>query len=99
MVVITDYIAELKGARRAGDDDLCDDLANNGVEIVLGGSSWDLSLDGDGWLAAQSGSTSELGSPAFGEGDLIGTVGPSSLSPQEIVRRIYTLEFDEFFDN
>lgn len=99
VALLTDYITELKQARSDGDDDLRDDIANDGVEIVLGGTSWDLSLDGDGWMAAQSGHTSEYGGPAFGEDDLIGTVGPSSLSPEEIVRRIDTLEFDEFSDN
>lgn len=99
VALLTDYITELEQARSDGDEDLCDDIANDGVQIVLGGTSWNLSLDGDGWMAAQSGHTSEYGAPAFGEGDLIGTVGPSSLSPEEIVRRIDTLEFDQFFDN
>jgi hypothetical protein len=38
---------------------------------------------------------SEIGSAAFGQGDLMGTVGPAGLAADEIVRRLGTLEFDD----
>jgi hypothetical protein len=58
-------------------------------------------LGDDGWTASLPSDESELqgGSTAFGEGDLIGTVGPETLAAEEIVRRLVTLEFEEFHDN
>jgi hypothetical protein len=38
---------------------------------------------------------SEIGSAAFGQSDLMGTVGPAGLAADEIVRRLDTLEFDD----
>jgi hypothetical protein len=52
-------------------------------------------LASHGWTANRPTHDCEMGLSALGEGDLIGTVGPVSLSPREIVRRLDTLEFDE----
>jgi hypothetical protein len=49
----------------------------------------------DGWTASRPTQESEVGETAFGEGDLIGTVGWATLSAEEIVRRLDTLELDE----
>ena len=95
VAILAEHIDELEEAKREGDDDRWDDIASDGVEVVVGGATWDLWLGTDGWTASRRTQDSEIGSAAFGEGDLIGTVGPATLSAEEIVRRIDTLEFDE----
>ncbi len=99
VAVLSAHIDELGQAERDRDDDLWNDIANHGVEVVLGGTTWNLSVDGDGWVAYQSADDPEFGSEGSGSADLMGTVGPRSLAPEEIVRRLDTLEFDEFEDN
>jgi hypothetical protein len=89
------HIGELEQAKREGDDDRWDDIANDGVVVVVGGATWELWLGDDGWTASRPTYGSEIGSPVFGQGDLIGTVGPAGLSAEEIVRRLNTLEFDD----
>jgi hypothetical protein len=95
------HIAELDKAKRAGDDDRLDDLSSDGIEVVLDGVSWDVWLGDDGWTASRPSQESEVpsGVLSFGEGDLIGTVGPATLSAEEIVRRLVTLEFESFEEN
>jgi hypothetical protein len=58
-------------------------------------------LGGDGWTASRPTGESEVSDEAmsFGEGDLIGTVGPAKLAEEEIVRRITAQEFDQVIDN
>jgi hypothetical protein len=95
VATLAEHIDELEQAERDGDDDRWDDIANDGVEVVAGGATWELWLGDDGWTASQPTYESETGSPAFGQGDLIGTVGPATLSAEEIVRPLSTLEFDD----
>jgi hypothetical protein len=38
-------------------------------------------------------------SKGFGDGDLMGRVGPATLSSEEVVRRLVTLEFESFKEN
>jgi hypothetical protein len=91
--MLAGHIDELEQAKREGDDDRWNDIANDGVEVV-GGATWELWLGDDGWTASRPTYGSETGSAAFGQGDLIGTVGPAGLAAEEIVRRLDTLEFD-----
>ena len=42
VAVLTDHMEELAEAKRDGDDDLWDDIANDGVEVVVGGARWEL---------------------------------------------------------
>jgi hypothetical protein len=44
-------------------------------------------LGEDGWTASRPTHESEIRTAAFGEGDLIGTVGPATLPAEEVVRR------------
>jgi hypothetical protein len=90
-----EHIDELVEARRNGDDGKWDDIASAGVEVVVGGAIWELWFGTKGWRPSRPTQESEIGSAGFGEGDLIGTVGPATLSTDEIVRRIATLEFEE----
>ena len=94
VALLAGHIEELAEAKRDGDDDLWEDLANDGVEVVVGGATWEVWLGAEGWTASRPRPTqeSEIGSAAFGEGDLIGTVGPATLPAGEIIQRIGTLE-------
>ena len=94
MAILAAHIDELEQAERDGDD-RWDAIANNGVEVVVGGATWEMWLGEDGWTAARPTYESETGSAAFGQGDLIGTVGPAGLAAEETVRRLDTLEFDD----
>jgi hypothetical protein len=38
-------------------------------------------------------------SKGLGDGDLMGRVGPATLSPEEVVRRLVSLEFESFEEN
>jgi hypothetical protein len=95
VAVLTEHLDELAEAKRDGDDDLWDDIANDGVEVVVGGATWELWLAKDSWTASRPTQQSEVGSAAFGEGDLIGKIRPAELPADEIIRRISALEFDE----
>lgn len=101
VAVLAAHIADLDEAQRAGDGDRWDDVSSDGVEVLLDGVIWEVWLGDDGWTASRPSYESEMpgGSPAFAEGDLIGTVGPATLSAEEIVRRLVTLEFDSLQDN
>ena len=94
VAILAEHIDEPDKAERDGDDDRWDDIANDGVEVVVGGATWELWLGDDGWTAARPTYESEIATAAFGQGDLIGTVGPAGLAAEEIVRRLDTLEFD-----
>src|SRR5437762_165440 len=85
VAILAEHIDELEQAERDGDDDRWDDIANDGVEVVVGGAIWELWFGDDGWTASRPTYGSETGSPAFGQGDLIDTVGPATLSAEEIV--------------
>jgi hypothetical protein len=58
---------------REGDDDRWDDIAGEGVEVVVGQGQLGAVLGNDGWNASRPTYKSEIGSAAFGEGGLIGT--------------------------
>ena len=101
VAALSAHIAELDEAKRTGDNDRWDDISGDGVEVVLDGTTWDVWLGEDGWTASRPSYESEMpgGVVSFGEGDLIGTVGPATLPAEEIVRRLMTLEFDEWQEN
>lgn len=92
VAAISSLLEELADAERDGDDELWNEISGDGVEVVLGDSSWSLSLDGNGWFAAQATYHEDLAMHAHGDGDLQGMVGPRSLSPEEIVRHLDALE-------
>ncbi len=94
VATISSLVEELADAERDGDDELWNEISGNGVDVVLGDSSWFLSLDVDGWFAAQATYHQEHAMHAHGDGDLQGIVGPRSLSPEEIVRRLDALELE-----
>jgi len=54
VAVLTDRMEELAEAKRDGDDDLWDDIANDGVEVVVGGARWELWLAKDTWTASRT---------------------------------------------
>lgn len=78
--VLAAHIAELDEAKQDGDGDLWDDVSSEGLEVELGLATWEVWLGDDGWTASRPTSGSEIpgGSTAFGEGDLIETVGPAT---------------------
>ncbi len=79
VAILAGHIDELEQVWREGDDDRWDDIASDGVEVVVGGATWELWLGKGGWTASRPTYESAIGSAAFGEGDLIGTVGPVTL--------------------
>jgi len=97
VAILEEHVREWEDAMREDDDDLLDEIENAGLTVVLGGDTWNLwRKEDEGWSAARPTygahyPGAELG---FGDGDLIGTVGPASLSPREVVRRLVTLEFE-----
>jgi hypothetical protein len=95
VATISSLLEELADAERDGDDELWNEISGDGVEVVLGDSSWYLSLDGDGWFAAQATYHEDLAMHTHGDGDLQGMVGSRSLSPEEIVRRLDALELED----
>lgn len=95
--ILEEHVREWEEAFREDDDELLDEIENAGLTVMLGGDTWNLwRKEDEGWRAARPtyGAHYPDAEPGFGEGDLIGTVGPASLSPQEVVRRLLTLEFD-----
>jgi hypothetical protein len=101
VALLSAHIAELDEAKQSDDDDRWDEVASDGVELELAGATWDVWLGDDGWTASLPTQESEVPGSAmgFGEGDLIGIVGPATLPAEEIVRRLVTLERDEFHEN
>jgi hypothetical protein len=98
VVVLAAHLAELDEAEQDGDDELWNEISSVGIDVEIGGSTWQLWFDQDGWTAARP--TYEPEHPGvskgFGDGDLMGRVGPATLSPEEVVRRLVTLEFESF---
>jgi hypothetical protein len=92
------HLAELDEAKQDGDDELWNDICSDGIEVEIGEATWELWFDQDGWTAARPTYEPEFPgeSRAFGDGDLMGRVGPATLSPEEVIRRLVTLEFESF---
>ena len=92
------HLAELDETKQDGDDDLWNDISSDGIEVEIGGATWELWFGQDGWTAARPTYEPELPgeSKGFGDGDLMGRVGPATLSPEEVVRRLVALEFESF---
>jgi hypothetical protein len=80
VAILAEHINELEQAEQEGDDDRSDDIASEGVEWLSGRVTWELWLGNDGWNASRPTYKSEIGSAAFGEGDLIGTTPASCKS-------------------
>jgi hypothetical protein len=101
VAVLAAHIAELEEAKRDGANDRLADVSGDGVEVEVGEATWEVWLGEDGWTASRPTYGSEITGEGmgFGEGDLIGTVDPATLSAEEIVRRLVTLEFDDFQEN
>jgi hypothetical protein len=96
VVAVAAHLAELDEAKQDGDDELWNDISSDGIEVEIGGATWELWFGQDGWTAARPTYEPEFPgeSKGFGDGDLMGRVGPATLSPEEVVRRLVTLEFD-----
>jgi hypothetical protein len=92
------HLAELDEAKQDGDDELWNDICSAAIEVEIGEATWELWFDQDGWTAGRPTYEPEFRreSRAFGDGDLMGRVGPATLSPEEVVRRLVTLEFESF---
>lgn len=84
------HLAELDEAKQDGDDELWNDISSNGIEVQIGGATWELWFGQDGWTSARPTYEPEFPgeSKGFGDGDLMGRVGPAALSPEEVVRRL-----------
>jgi len=80
VAILAEHINELEQAEQEGDDDRWDDIASEGVEVVVGQGHLGAVLGNDGWNASRPTYKSEIGSAAFGEGDLIGTTPASCKS-------------------
>jgi hypothetical protein len=67
----------------------------------MGGATWELWSGQDRWTTARPTYEPEFAgeSKGFGDGDLMGRVGLATLSPEEVVRRLVTLEFESFEEN
>jgi hypothetical protein len=98
VAAVAAHLAELDDAKQEGDDELWNDVSSDGIEVEIGGATWELWFDQHGWTGARPTCESEFPgeSKAFGDGDLMGRVGPARLTPEEVVRRLVTLEFESF---
>jgi hypothetical protein len=92
------YLAELDEAAQDDDEDVYNDIISSGFELDIGEDTWQLWFEPqEGWTAAQLTEEPEFegeDSKAFGDGDLMGLVGSVDLSPEELVRRLVTREFE-----
>ena len=98
VAAVAAHLAELDEAKQDGDDELWNDSCSDGVEVEIGGATWELWFGQDGWTATRPTYEPEFPgeSKGFGGGDLMGRVGPATLSPEEVVRRLLALEFESF---
>jgi hypothetical protein len=101
VAAVATHLAELDEAERDGDDELWNEISSDGFEVEIGEDTWQLWFDQEGWTAARP--TYEPEHPGvskgFGGGDLMGLVGPVTLAPEEVVRRLVTLEFERIDQN
>ena len=84
IAAVAAHLAELDEAKQDGNDGLWNDISSDGVEVEIGGATWELWFGQDGWTAARPTYEPEFPgeSKGFGDGDLIGHVGPATLSPK-----------------
>ena len=97
VAAVAAYLAELDEAAHDDDDDLRNDMINNGFELEIGEDTWQLWYEPqEGWTAAQLTDEPEFegDSKGFGDSDLMGLVGSADLSPEELVRRLVAREFE-----
>jgi hypothetical protein len=101
VAAVAAHLVELDEAKQDGDDELWNDICSDGIEVEIGGATWELWFGQDGWTAARPTYEPEFPgeSKGFGDGDLMGRVGPATMSPEEVVRRLVTLEFGSFEEN
>jgi hypothetical protein len=102
VAAVVAYLAELDEAAQDDDDDLWNEIISNGFEIEIGEDTWQLWFEPEErWTAAHLTYKPEFegDSKAFGDGDLMGLVGSADLSPEELVRRLITLEFERIDQN
>jgi hypothetical protein len=92
VAAVAAHLAELDEAKQDGDDELWNDISSNGIEVQIG--------RGDVGTLVRPGrmdfGSADLRARVSGDGDLMGRVGPAALSPEEVVRRLVTLEFESF---
>jgi hypothetical protein len=103
VAVVEAYLAELDEAAQDDDEDVYNDIISSGFELDIGEETWQLWFEPqEGWTAAQLTEKPEFeeeDSKAFGDGDLMGLVGGTDLSPEELVRRLATFEFERIDQN
>lgn len=102
VAAVVAYLAELDEAAQDDDDDLWNEIISDGFELDIGEDTWQLWFEPqEGWTAAQLTYKPEFegDAKAFGDGDLMGLVGSATLSPEEVVRRLVTLEFERIDQN
>ncbi len=94
VAILAGHAEDLEQAERDGDDELWGEIASAIVEVTVGGVAWVVWLDDEGWTAARPTHDHCSGSPAFGDGDLMGKIGPAEMS-QEVVRGLDAVEFEQ----
>ena len=101
VAAVAAHLAELDEAKQDGDDELWNDICSDGIEVRSAGRRGSSgSARTDGLRPGRPTSPRSRGeSKGFGDGDLMGRVGPATLSPEEVVRRLVTLEFESFEEN
>lgn len=53
IAAVAAHLAELDEAKQDGDDELWNDISSDGVEVKIGGATWELWFGQDGWTAAR----------------------------------------------
>lgn len=102
VAAVVAYLAELDEAAQDDDDDLWNEIISDGFELDIGEDTWQLWFEPqEGWTAAQLTYKPEFegDAKAFGDGDLMGLVGGAGLSPEELVHRLVTFEFERIDQN
>jgi hypothetical protein len=84
---IARYQEALREVRESGDADLECDVLADGVDVVVDGRQWILTVYPDGWSAFYTGLERD-------EGAIDGRLGPADLSPTELVYRLSTGQRD-----
>lgn len=76
VAAVAAHLAELDEAKQDGDDELWNDICSDGIEVEIGGSTWELWFGQNGWAAARPTYEPEFPgeSKGFGDGDLMGRV-------------------------
>jgi hypothetical protein len=53
VATVAAHLANLDEAKQDGDDELWNDISSDGVEVEVGGATWELWFGHDGWTAAR----------------------------------------------